>query len=409
MRKYNTYSVLFYIRNEKVNKAEKVPIYMRITINGKRVEISTKQWIEAARWNSSGVVKGNKPDADHINRVLEYFRNRAWNTYTQLEEKYEYLTAEMLKDHFFKHLVDRKTLIGVFKSHNERVKELIGKDYAPATYKRYETTFKHIQEFVINKYKKEDLELIELKYSFIEDFEHFLKTTKVCNHNTTLKYIKIFRKVINSAVKNDWIIKDPFAKYKSSFDEVKRGFLTEDEIKLLLNKQFSINRLELVRDIFVFACFTGLTYADTQKITWDNIVEDNNKKLCISIHRTKTDTECFVPLLSVPLRIIEKYKDYPEELKKGKLLPTLSNQKMNAYLKEIAALCGVKKNISFHLARHTCATLLLNNGVPIETVAKILGHKNIRTTQIYAKMQKEKVSSDINKIEDVLNEKLQSF
>lgn len=405
MKRANTYSVLFFIRKEKENSKGKVPVYMRITINGKRVEISTKQWIEESRWNQAGQVKGNKTDAETINNTIETYRSRAWKTYMQLEERYQYVTADMLKQYFDKQVGDRKTLIEVFKQHNKEVQELIEKQYAIATLKRFETTLKHITNFLKDKYKKSDIELIELQYQFVTDFEHYLKTVKNCNHNSTLKYIKLFRKVINNAVKNDWLIKDPFAKYESKFNEVKRGFLTEEEIDLLIKKSLPIKRLDLVRDIFVFSCFTGLAYIDMQKLTLDHIKKGKKGESWIITDRTKTDTDSNVPLLPIALDIIEKYKDYPLIEKKGKLLPVLSNQKMNAYLKEIATLCGIEKNLSCHLARHTFATYCLNNDVPIESVSRMLGHKSIKTTQIYAKMRNEKVGNDMEKLKERMHEK----
>lgn len=405
MKRANTYSVLFFIRKEKENGKGKVPVYMRITINGKRVEISTKQWIEESRWNQAGQVKGNKTDAETINNTIETYRSRAWKTYRQLEERYQYVTADMLKQYFDKQVGERKTLSEVFKQHNKEVEELLEKDYAPATLKRYETTFNHVTSFLKHKYNKSDIELIELQYQFITDFEHYLKTVKKCNHNSALKYLKNFKKIINIAVNNDWLIKNPFAKFTSKFVEVKRGFLNEEEIDILIKKVIPVQRLDLVRDIFVFSCFTGLAYVDVQKLTIDHIKKDEKGKLWIITERTKTDTDSNVPLLPIALQIIEKYKDYPSIEKKGKLLPVLSNQKMNAYLKEIATLCGIEKNMSFHLARHTFATYVLNNDVPIESVSKMMGHKNIRTTQIYAKMQNEKVGNDMEKLKNKIHEK----
>jgi len=378
---------------------------MRITINGKHVEISTRQWIESARWNNAGAIKGNKPDAETINTTIETYRNKAWKTYLQLEERYQYVTAEMLKQYFNKQVGERKTLSEVFKQHNEKVKELLEKEYAPATLKRYETTLNHVTSFLKFKYNKSDIELIELQYQFITDFEHYLKTEKSCNHNSTLKYIKMFRRVINDAVKNDLIIKDPFGKYSSKFIEVKRGFLTEEELNTLINKIFAIQRLDLVRDIFVFSCFTGLAYVDVQKLTTNDIKKDEEGELWVMTERTKTETESNIPLLPKALEIIEKYKDYPSTEKKGKLLPVISNQKINAYLKEIATLCGIEKNLTFHLARHTFATYALNKDVPIESVSKMMGNKSIRTTQIYAKVLNKKVSNDMKQLKDKIHEK----
>lgn len=405
MKRTNTYSVLFFIRKEKENSKGKVPIYMRITINGKRAEISTKQWIEESRWNQAGQVKGNKTDAETINNTIEAYRSKAWKTYMQLEERYQYVTADMLKKYFDKQGVERKTLSEAFKQHNKEMNELLEKEYAPATLKRYETTLNHVTNFLEYKCNKSDIELIELQYPFITDFEHYLKTVKECNHNSAVKYIKNFRKIINIAVKNDWLIKDPFAKYVSKFNEVNRGFLTESELDIITRKSIPNQRLDLVRDVFVFSCYTGLAYIDVQKLTSNNIQRDDEGHLWVMTDRSKTGTKSDIPSFPIVLEIIDKYKNYPSIEKNGKLLPVLSNQKTNAYLKEIATLCGIEKNLTFHLARHTFATLLLNSGISIEVVSKMLGHKNLRTTQIYAKMLNITVASEMGKLDKRFYEK----
>ena len=406
MRKLNSYSVLFFTRNEKINNRGKVPIYMRITINGRHVEISTKQWIEPSRWNKAGGVKGNKEDAEIINNTIEANRAKAWKTYQQLLEKYNMVTADMLKERLVNPDIDKKTLIDVFKLHNKKAFELIGIDYAPATVQKFERTMKHIEEFLKYQYNKEDIHLFELEYRFIEDFEHFIKIIKKCNHNTTTKYIQTFRKIINLAVRNDWLLKDPFSRYKSQLKEVKRDVLTFEELEILKKKVITISRLDIIRDLFLFSCYTGLAYIDVAKLTDSNIKKGVDGELWVFTERTKTKVDSNIPLLPVPLNIIEKYKDFPRLNKRNTLLPIYSNQKTNAYLKEIAAICGIDKRLTFHIARHTFSTTVtLNNGVPIESVSKMLGHKDLSTTQIYAKVVPKKVSEDMKKLKAKLYEK----
>ena len=272
------------------------------------------------------------------------------------------------------------------------------------TLTRYETTFRHVKEFVRIKYRTDDIFLNQLNHEFITEFDHFLRTKHSCNHNSAIKYIKNLRKVINLAVNNDWLNKDPFKNFSVKLKEVRRDFLTEDELQKLVSHEFNIMRLDQVRDIFIFSCYTGLAYVDVEKLTENNIRKGIDGNLWIYTERTKTKTESNVPLLPEASRIINKYKDNPETINKDRLLPVISNQKVNAYLKEIATVTGIKKTLTFHLARHTFSTTVtLLNDVPIETVSKLLGHKGIRTTQIYAKVVEKKVSNDMIKLTDKLS------
>jgi len=207
--------------------------------------------------------------------------------------------------------------------------------------------------------------------------------------------------MINIALDNEWIDKNPFRKFKMKNKEVVKGFLTENEIEILLNKDFTIKRLEQVRDIFAFCCLTGLAFVDVEKLTPDDIHIGIDGNLWIHIRRQKTNTASHIPLMAHALILIDKYKDHPLVVTKNSVLPVLSNQKMNAYLKEIADLCGITINLTMHTARHTFATYALTKGVPIETVAKVLGHKDLKTTQIYAKVIDSKVADDMKILMDI--------
>jgi site-specific recombinase XerD len=298
-----------------------------------------------------------------------------------------------------------KTLIEVFEYHNEKLADLVGKDFAPATHKRYITTLSHIKDYLKYQYKTDNILLSELKYEFISNLEYYFKKVRNCNNNSTVKYIRNLKKVINLAIKNEWLDKDPFAKYTSHINEVKREFLSLEELKALEEKEISMTRLGIIRDIFVFACYTGLAYVDIANLSKDNLVIGIDGEKWIYTYRNKTDTKSNIPLMPKAVQIVEKYKDHPLADNKGKLFPVPSNQKVNAYLKEISELCGINKCLTFHLARHTFATTVtLTNGVPIETVSSMLGHKSLRTTQIYAKVVERKVSDDMK----VLKEKLKS-
>jgi site-specific recombinase XerD len=295
-------------------------------------------------------------------------------------------------------------LLEIFKEHNEQVDNLVGQDFAAGTAERYRTAKSHLEEYIQKEHRKKDIPVKLVDHAFITGFEYFLKTKRKCSHNTAIKYVVNFKKIIRIAYANGWIARDPFVNWKVRLKNVEREYLTQEELQKLMDTPFRAERLEHVRDVFVFCCFTGLAYADVKKLTHDDFVTGIDGELWINTKRTKTKTKSNIPVLPTPLAILEKYEDSPH-LINGKVLPVLTNQKMNAYLKEIADLSGVKKNLTTHLARHTFATTVtLSNGVSIESVSKMLGHKNLRTTQHYAKILNRKVSEDMQ----VLREKLKS-
>jgi site-specific recombinase XerD len=284
----------------------------------------------------------------------------------------------------------------VFGQHNAQMKALVGNEFAPGTLQRYKTSLQHTQSFIRWKYGVEDLEIHKLDFEFVSDYEFWLKSVRNCGHNSAIKYIANFRKIVNRCIKNGWLSKDPFSGFKMTKRDVDRSALTATELQIIKDKAFDIERLAIVRDIFVFCCFTGLAYADIKKLRRSEIGVGIDGENWIFTSRQKTETSSRIPLLPTTLELIQKYKDHPQCLQNGRLLPVLSNQKMNSYLKEIGDACGISKNFTFHIARHTFATTVtLENGVPIETVSKMLGHKNLRTTQHYAKILDQKVSNDM--------------
>lgn len=233
----------------------------------------------------------------------------------------------------------------------------------------------------------------------MSSFEYYLKTERKCSHNTALKYVTNFKKIIRIAYAHDWIDKDPFFNWKAKLKIIEREFLCNEEIQAMVTKDLHATRLDQVRDIFIFCCFTGLAYADLKKLSNEDIVTGIDVERWIKIKRTKTDTRSNIPILPTAQSILDKYQNSPDILNSNILLPVLSNQKMNAYHKETADLCEINKNLTFHIARHTFATTVtLTNGVSIESVSKMLGHKSLRTTQHYAKILDRKVSDDMQKI-----------
>jgi len=287
--------------------------------------------------------------------------------------------------------------VEVFDYHNKKMEAQVGKEYSKGTLVKYKTCLKVLKEFMSHQYKRSDFALQELNLAFVTEFDFYLRTVKDCCNNTTVKYVKNFKKVINQARALEWIKHDPFANYKVKIDIVDREVLTQSEIDKLLNKTFSIERLNQIKDIFLFCCYTGLAYSDVSKLSKDNIfigIDGNN---WILINRTKTNVQSKVPVLPIAQTILDRYKDNPECSKRKVLLPVPSNQKYNAYLKEIADCTGITKNLTTHIARHTFATTVtLNNRVPIESVAKMLGHRTIKTTEHYSRVLDVKIADDMS-------------
>ncbi|MCB0744499.1 MAG: site-specific integrase [Ignavibacteriae bacterium] len=400
----NSFSILFYPKRNDIDKEGKVPVYMRITYGGKRSELSIKQKIKLGLWNvGAGKAKGFSLESKQLNRLLDAIRGKMYEHYRNMIEQRKEITAVSLKNAYLGIAEKNIMLVEVFANHNDQVKQLIGREFALNTYKRYETALKHIKEFLKHQYRVEDYPLKKINHEFITGFEFYLKSKKSCNHNSAIKYIKNFKKIIRIALANNWIIQDPFANYKVRLKEVNRDFLTQEEVEKMMNKRIPVKRIDQVRDIFVFCCYTGLSYADVRKLTKDNLVKGIDGGMWIKTDRTKTNTRSSIPLLPLALTILDKYKGNGDISSSEFLLPVSSNQKMNAYLKEIADLCGIEKNLTFHLARHTFATTItLTNGVSIESVSKMLGHRSLKTTQHYAKILDKRVSNDMTLLKSKL-------
>ena len=373
----------FYAKSTKANGDGLLPIYVRLTIDGKRFEYSTKKFVEKSKWSAeTSRMKGNSEEARSINGLLDFTRNRINEIQFELLKENKPLTIEEFKGKIQGTAERQRFLIPIFQDHNNKIKALLGKEYAPGTLERYETSLRHTEEFLMWKYNLKDIDILQIDHAFITDYEFFLRTVRNCANNTAVKYIKNFNKIIKICLANHWIERNPFANYKSKVKEVERVYLSEEEIQEISNKEFATERLSLVRDIFLFSCFTGLAYIDVKNLTKSHISLGIDGEKWIFTHRQKTESASKIPILPVTQMIIDKYADHPQALNQDKLLPILSNQKMNAYLKEIAAVCKIDKELTFHIARHTFATTVtLTNGVPIESVSKMLGHKNLRTTQ----------------------------
>jgi integrase len=287
-------------------------------------------------------------------------------------------------------------LMEIFEEHNAQMKALVGHEFSPLTLERYTTSKKHTLEFMKWKYKVDDMDIRRLNYQFMTNYEFWLKSVRKCDHNTSMKYLSNFKKIVNICIKSGWLDRDPFVGFKMAKREVERPFLVDEELNRIIEKTFLMPRMSQVRDIFIFCCYTGLAYADVEKLTREEITTGIDGEKWIWTSRQKTESTTRIPLLPPALEILDRYKDDPQCLIKKRLLPVLTNQKMNTYLKEIADACNITKKMTFHTARHTFATTVtLTNGVPIETVSKMLGDRNLKTTQHYAKILDLKVSEDM--------------
>jgi site-specific recombinase XerD len=404
-------NIHIYAKSTKANAAGQLPIYVRLTVDGKRLEFSTKKFVETSKWSSElSKMKGTTEEARSINSYLDLMKTKVFNAQMELMHRNENLTIENFKEKLLGIEQRQRMLIPIFQDHNNKIKELVGKEYAPGTLERYKTSLSHTIEFLQWKYKVSDIEINKIDHAFVTDYEFWLRSVRNCANNTAVKYIKNFSKIIKLCLANDWLDKNPFANYKSKVKEVERVYLSEEEIQNIIEKDFKTERLSLVRDIFLFSCFTGLAYIDVKNLTKSHISIGIDGEKWIFTHRQKTETASKIPILPVTQMIIDKYSNHPKSNNEDRLLSILTNQKMNAYLKEIAGVCEIEKELTFHIARHTFATsVTLTNGVPIETVSKMLGHKNIQTTQHYAKILDKKVSEDMmllrNKFSLVSNKK----
>jgi site-specific recombinase XerD len=400
-----TMNLLFYLKKPKNYTGGPAPIYIRISVDCRRVELTTGRECEPERWCSkSGRALGAKEDIKSLNANLDQLQGEIYDAYDHLKRMGQTITSETLKNQLLGKPEPSIFILDVFKEHNRKVEALVGREFAPGTLERYKTSLKHTRDFIQWKYKLRDLDIKKVNHSFITEYDFYLRTVRKCANNSAVKYLKNFGKIVRICLANGWITVNPFLNYKAKVKKVDRVFLDQEELDIMSAKTFASERIAHVRDIFLFSCYTGLAYADVKKLKRSEIVKGIDGELWIYTHRQKTDTPSRIPLLPVAVRILDSYKDHPICEIEERLLPVLSNQKMNEYLKEIAEVCGIPKELTYHIARHTFATTVtLLNGVPIETVSKMLGHTSIRTTQHYAKTLDIKVSQDMMLLKKKLN------
>jgi site-specific recombinase XerD len=401
--KRSTFSLLFFAKKSKLLRNGEAPIYLRITVNGKSSELAVKRSVLPDYWD---VKKGRSTQKNHegkaLNHRLEQLIHKMYEVQKDLEYEGVKITARAIKNRYLGIDDNSYTLIKTYTEHNDNLKKMIGKGVAAGTHERHETSLKHTQEFLRLKYKCNDISFKEITPKFIQDYEVFLKTVRGCNQNTTVKYIRNLGKIIRIGLANGWMKANPFASIRFKTEEVDKDYLSEKELEKLIDKTFPIERIEQVKDIFLFCCFTGLAYADVSKLTNKDIVTGIDGEKWIKKRRTKTGNWSHIPLLPSAKEILIRYNSHPVCQKKGVLLPVPSNQKMNAYLKEVADLAGINKTLTTHVARHTFATTVtLTNKVSMEAVSKMLGHSTLNMTKKYARIAEGLVSSEMSKIKNI--------
>lgn len=396
----NNVSILFWIKSNRINKKGVAPLMLRISYNQQRKEFSTGFSLEPSKWDKSKYkVKSKSQEAVQINQYIDETKAKILSLFREMVLD-EDISLDRLTDRFLGKDEQTITLLQLIKLHNENFKSRIGVDFAFSTYEKYDITARRIESFLLDHYKKPDFRLKDLNNKFISDFDYYLKTAHKNDHNTTTKYCKNLKKILNVAVSNNWIESNPFNGYKCSYKEVDRVYLSKSELAILEAKNFKVQRLTIARDVFLFQCYTGLSFCDMAKLTKADIFKGIDNNQWILIRRKKTDTRSAIPLLPHALRIIEQYKDNEGE----KLLPCTCIQKYNMYLGDLADLCGINKNLTSHVGRRTFATTIaLANGISLETISKILGHSSTKVTQIYAVVTDLKLSEEMQ----LLKERLQ--
>ena len=392
----------FYLKNGRENVKGQYPVYLRITLNGQRTEISTNQSILSDNWNKHAErAKGNREEIRVINNYLDTLLTKVKRCFTDLLNAEEYFEVNDLKDSINGKGKIHKTLLQIYEENNQMMRLEEGNKYSPRTVDSYFNSIKRLKGFLQDELNTQDIYIDRLNYDFIRKYEIFLRTRYSNHHNTIMRYIKQLKKVIHQAIAYGYIDRDPFIEFKTTYQDPNRAYLTQQEIDAIEAKEIKIERLRVVRDIFLFMCYTGLSYSDLAKLTQEDISPGIDGGKWIIGERNKTGNRFSIPLLPKALRILEKYVDHPECSVKRTILPMRSNQKLNSYLTEIADICDIQKNLTCHIARHTFATTItLTNGVPIETVSKMLGHKNLQTTQIYSKVIDKKISEDMNALKE---------
>lgn len=402
----SSFGLVFFLKIPR-NDSKIRTVYFRITIDGIPKEASTKRKWDVTRWDQKMErAVGSKEDAKSLNFFLDSLTLKINEIKTEMLYSGKSITAEKVMDQVLGRAVPKVKVLQEFQKHNDEMQALLGKGYAKGTLQRFTITKNHLTSFIKVKFKTADIEFAELNLVFIKDFEFYLRTVRNCSNNTTLKYIANFKKIVIRAIDNELILKDPFKNFKGRKTKIVKKPLTTQELYELERHYFTTDRLNVVRDVFVFQCYTGLAYIDAYQLKRTDIKDGIDGNLWIMSERQKTNSTTNVPLLPQALKIIEKYKDHPLCRQRGTVLPVSSNQKMNEYLKEVATLCGFPFTLNTHIARRTFgSTVTLNNNVPINVVKELLGHASVKQTEAYAITEQATIGREMSILNKKLNKK----
>ena len=394
----SSFSILFTIRESKARKNGKAPIEITITVNGDRRTLSTGKQIAIEKWDKTKQqVKGKDEEAQSLNNYLKAIKAKLYQKEAELLDKGFIITAELLRDAYFDKIesIKERSLFEVLTEHNQAQEKLVGNGVSKATYWISVYTERLLKEFIQQKYKREDLYLRELNLNFIQSFHSFLRIDKGMAQNSSTKHLKLLKKIINLSVANSYMTTNPFVTYKVEREPVEIDFLDEEELRKIINFDTPIPRLEKAKDMFLFGCFTGLSYIDIKTLAPEHFEKDSAGRIWIKKRRVKTGVLSRIPLLPIAKLILDKYKGG------DRLLPIQDPADINKYLKDIAILCGINKRICFHTSRHTFAsTVTLANNISLEVVSKMLGHTNTRMTAHYAKLIDKCIGEQMDKLMD---------
>lgn len=392
------FTLSFIARKARALRNGEYPIFVRITVSGQISEMNLGRSVAPENWDQKRAMSKGRSRRDlELNKYIEVVKARFLEIHNMLVREGKMVNPKILRDHFLGTVEKPKMLCDVFREANEKRKEELDRgDIVKATYQRWTRCVDYLEEFLRLTQNVEDIPIGDVTSGTIDDFEHFLRMRKGCANNAAVRYVRCVKNVMQYALAHKWISHDPFIGKKYQRTHTERKHLDEAELKAVMELELKdLPRLEVVRDTFVFCCFTGLAFCDIKSLRRSDITTDAEGNAWIRKAREKTGEMSIIPMLAVPRKIAEKYAGHPTVLQKDVVLPVITNQKMNAYLKEIADLARIDKHLTTHLARHTFASLSLSNHVPIESISKMLGHADIRTTQIYAKTQDKTIYEDM--------------
>ncbi|MDH7912092.1 site-specific integrase [Winogradskyella sp. SYSU M77433] len=391
-------NILFYLKRKKSKSIINTTILCRMTYLKKRKQFSTGQFLNPKNWNSKQqCVEPPEPDAELINTQLSLIKTKLSQAFLFLQVKgSEFDVDDIYKQYKGETPKKEFGVIEVYNLHSDRIKKLVDIDIKEVTYSKYIESGRHLKSFIKYKYKSNDIKLKTLKSSFLEHYEYYLKTEKKFQQSTLNKAIQRFRKVIKFAVSEDYLDKDPFILYRAKRVKKKVLFLSPEQLKKLEKTEFKIKRIQQIKEMFIFCCYTGLGFTEMKNLKKKDIAIDFDGELWLTVNRFKTNRSYKVPLLPKAQEISKKYNTDNSAY----VFPSISNPNFNAYLKEIADIVGIEFNLTHHIARKTFAsTVLLYNNVPIEVVSKLLGHSKIQTTQdSYGEIVEKRISLEMDKL-----------